>query len=186
MSNYSIALFLHVVGALGFFVVQGVEWIGLSQVRRTRLPEEARAILGMVKSADRLGVVSMLTTVATGIYMLLTVWGWVPWILVVLGALVLEIVLFVALAKPRLAAIEQALATEKGFVSQTFHDLVNQPILWISIQTRVAIILGIVLLKFTKPSLGASLLTIGVAIILGLSSALPMFRRVQVQEGPAD
>ena len=68
MSNYSMALFLHVVGALGFFVVQDVEWIGLAQVRRPRLPEEARAILGTVKSADWLGVVSMLFTVVTGIY----------------------------------------------------------------------------------------------------------------------
>src|SRR5512138_2617947 len=156
MINYSIALFLHVVGALGFFVVQGVEWIGLSQIRRARLPEEARAILGAVKSADRLGVVSILTTVATGIYMLLTSWGWVPWILVVLGALVLEIVLFVVLAKPRMAAIEQALATEKGSVSQTFQDLVSHPILWISIQTRAAIILGIIFLKIAKPDLGWS------------------------------
>ena len=186
MSNYSIALFLHIVGALGFSVVLGLEWIGLSQLRRARLSEEARAILATVKSADRLGFISMPTTIVTGIYMLLTAWGWVPWILVVLGALVLEIVLFVVLAKPRMAAIEQALATEKGSVSQTFHDLVSHPILWISVQTRVAIILGIVLLKFTKPDLGASLLTIGLAIILGLASAFPMFRRVRVQEGSAD
>ena len=186
MSNYAVALFLHIVGALGFSVVLGLEWIGLSQVRRARLPEEARAILGMVKSADRLGFLSMLITVVTGIYMLLTVWGWVAWILVVLGALVLAIVLTVRLTKPRIAAMEQTLATEKAFVSQTFHDLVNHPILWISIQTRVAIVLGIILLKFTKPNLGASLLTIGVAIILGVASALPISRRVRVQEGPAD
>lgn len=186
MSNYAIALFLHVVGALGFFVVQGVEWIGLSQIRRARLLEEARAILGVVNSADRLGVVSMLTTVATGIYMLLTYWGWVPWILVVLGALILEIVLFVMLAKPRMAALEQALEGEKGCVSQTFHELVNDLILWISIQTRVAIILGIILLKFTKPNLSASLVTIGVAIILGITSASLMSRHTRVQEVPAD
>src|SRR5574342_417612 len=106
MSNYSIALFLHIVGALGFFVVLGLEGIGLSQVRSVMLPEEARAILGTVKSTNRLGFVSMLTTVITGIYMLLTVWGWVPWIIVVLGALVLEVVLFVVLTKPRMGAIE--------------------------------------------------------------------------------
>ncbi len=185
MSNYSIALFLHIVGALGFFVVQGVEWIGLSQVRRAGLPEEVRAILGLVKRADWLGVVSMLTTVATGFYMLLTYWGWVAWILVVLGALVLEIVLFVVLAKPRMAAMEQVLAAEKGFVSQTFHTLVNDPILWISIHTRTAILLGIVFLKIAKPDLGGSLLTIGIAIILGVASALPVLHHERVQAGSA-
>jgi hypothetical protein len=186
MSNYSIALFLHIVGAFGFFIVLGLEWIGLSRMRSSMLPEEARAILGVVKSADRLGVISMLTTIITGFYMLLTVWGWVAWMLVVLGALVLEIVIFVMLTGPRMAAIEQALATEKGSVSQTFHNLLNQPILWISNQTRVAIILGIVYLKIAKPGLGESLLAIGIAIVLGFASALPMPRRAQVQEGPAD
>jgi hypothetical protein len=186
MSIYSIALFIHIVGALGFFVVQGLEWIGLLQVRRARLPEEPRAILGMVKSADRLGGISILTTIITGVYMLLTYWGWVAWIVVVLGALVLEIVLFVVLAKPRMAAMDQDIEREKGFVSKTFHELVNDPILWISIHTRTAILLGIVFLKIAKPDLGGSLLTIGIAIVLGTASALPMLRRARVQMGPAD
>jgi hypothetical protein len=185
MNNYAIALFLHIVGALGFFVVQGVEWIGLSQVRRVILPEELRAILGVVKRTDRLGGISILMTIMTGVYMLLSVWGWVAWILVVLGALILEIVLFVVLTRPRMAAIEQALTTEKGFVSQTFHKLVNHPILWISIHTRTAILLGIVFLKIAKPDLGGSLLAIGMAIILGLASALPILRHERVQAGSA-
>jgi len=186
MSNYTIALFLHVLGALGFFVTLGLEWIGLSQIRSTILTEPVRAILGVVNRTNRLGFVSMLTTVVTGIYMVLTVWGWVPWILVVLGALILESVIFVVLSRPRMTAIEQTLTTEKQSVSQTFQHLVNHPILWISMQTRVAIILGIILLKFTKPDLGGSLLTIGAAIVLGLASALPMSRPVRVQGGPAD
>ena len=102
-----------------------------------------------------------------------------------LGALVLEIVLFVVLAKPRMATIEQALALETEFVSQTFHDLVNDPILWISIRTRVAIILGIVFLKIATPDLGGSLVTIGIAIVLGLASALPVFRYERGQAGSA-
>ena len=183
MNNYSIALFLHVLGALGFFVVLDLEWIGLSKLRSAILAEKAHTIVEILKSTDRLGTVSMLTIVVTGFYMLLTVWGWVAWILVVLGALVLDSVLFVALTRPRIAAIEQALAAEKGSVSQTFTSLVNHPVLWISARARAAIVLGIILLKFTKPDLGGSLLTIGVAIVLGLASALPVVRRVRAQVG---
>jgi hypothetical protein len=128
----------------------------------------------------------MWTTVLTGIYMVLKVWGWVLWILVVLGALVLAIVLSVVLTAPRMATMGHALATEKRPVSQTFHHLVNDPILWISIQTRVAIVLGIVFLKIAKPDLGGSLFAIGVAIALGVASALPMARPVRVQAGRAD
>ena len=32
MNAYSIALFLHIVGALGFFVALGLEWTGLWQI----------------------------------------------------------------------------------------------------------------------------------------------------------
>ena len=80
MNNYSIALFLHIVGALGVSVTLGLEWIGLSQIRRAIVPEEIRAILGVVKSTNRLGFASMLITVLTGIYMVLKEWGWVPWL----------------------------------------------------------------------------------------------------------
>ena len=50
----------------------------------------------------------------------------------------------------------------------------NDPILWISIHTRRAILFGIVFLKIAKPGLGGSLLIISVVIILGLALALPM------------
>ncbi len=186
MSSYSIALFLHVVGALGFSVVLGFEWIGLSQLRKALLPEEVRTILRIIKTTDRLGMVSMPTIIITGIYMMLTVWGWAAWIVVVLAALVLEIVLFVGLSVPRMATIEKVQATEVGPVSQTFRNLVSDPVLWVSNQTRFAIILAIVFLKFAKPDLTGSLLTISIAIVLGLVSALPVLRRVQAQEGPAD
>jgi hypothetical protein len=155
-------------------VVLGLEWIGLSQIRSARLPEEARAILGTVKSADRLGVASMLTALLTGFYMMLTVWGGAPWLLVMLGSLVLEIVLFVAITVPRMKALERALSKEKGTISQTFHNLANHPLLWISVRTRVAIVLGFVFLKIVKPDLGWSLLAISIAISLGLASSLPV------------
>jgi hypothetical protein len=186
MNNYSIALFLHIVGALGVSVALGLEWTGLWQIRSAMRPEQVRAWMGILRSASRVGIASMLTTVISGFYMMLTAWGGVAWIIVTLGSLVLVMVLSVALTGPRMAAIGRALATENGPVSDTFHSLANHPLLWISIQTRVAIVLGIVFLKIIKPDLGGSLLTIGVAIVLGLASALPMPRRERAAEGSAD
>jgi hypothetical protein len=183
MNSFSIALFLHILGALGVSVALGLEWIGLSQIRKSIIADEIRALLRAVKSTTRFGFISMLTTVITGIYMVLVALGWIPWILVVIGALVLLIVLTRALTAPRMAVIGKTLAMEKGSVSQTFQKLLNDPILWISIQTRLALILGIIFLKIATPDLGGSLLTVGVAIALGIISALPMFRHVRVQEG---
>lgn len=186
MSIFSIALFLHIVGALGVSVALGLEWVGLSQIRKATVPEDIRTILKVVQSTTRFGFASMLSTVITGIYMALAAVGWVPWLLVVIGALVVVIVLTRLLTAPRMAAIGQAVVMEKGSVSQSFHNLVSDPILWISIQTRVAIVLSIIFLKIATPGLGGSLLTIGIAIVLGLVSALPVFRPARVHEVPTD
>jgi hypothetical protein len=177
MSYYSIALFLHIVGALGFFVALGLEWTGLWQLRSATTSEQDRAWMRIAKNARRFGLVSILTTLISGSYLMATVWDMVAWINVSLGALVLGVVLTFALIGPRMAAIERALTTEYRPVSYTFQNLVNHPLLWISIQTRVAIALGIVFLMTAKPAIGGSLLTIGVAIVLGLVSALRMPRR---------
>ena len=186
MDDNSIALFLHIVGALGFFVALGLEWTGLSQIRGAMTPEQVRGWMGILKSVRKVGFASMLATVISGFCMMATHWGGVAWVIVSLGALVLVIMLSAALTGPRMAAIGRALATEKVPVLQTFHSLANHPLLWMSIQTRVATALGIVFLKTAKPDLSGSLLTIGVAIVLGLASALPMPRRERAQEGSAD
>ena len=186
MNAYSIALFLHIVGAMGFFVALGLEWTGLSQIRRAMTPQQVGGWMGILKSVRKVGFAAMLTTVISGIYMLLTVWGGVAWIIVTVGALVLVIVLAQVVTAPRMMAIGQALATEKGPLSTTFHSLANHPLLSISIQTRAAIALGIVFLKIAKPDWGGSLITIGVAIVLGVVSALPMPRRERVQARSTD
>jgi hypothetical protein len=182
MNSFSIVLFLHIVGALGISVALGLEWIGMSQVRQTTNPQQIRVLLGLVKSTSRIGFISMLAALVTGIYMVLTAVGWVSWILVTLGALVLLIVLARVLTAPRMTAIGRTLATEKEPVSQTFHNLVNDRVLWISLQTRVALVLGIIFLKIATPDVGGSLRTIAVAIVLGIASALPMSRQARAHE----
>ncbi len=184
MNAYSIALFLHIVGALGFFVALGLEWTGLWQIRGATAPQQVRGWMMSLKSVRKVGFVSMLTTVVTGIYMVM-VWGGEPWIIVTVGSLILVIALAQAITAPRMMAIGRALATEKAPLSQTFYSLANQPLLWISVQTRVAIALGIIFLKVARPGLGGSLLTIGVAILLGLAPALYMPHGERARERPA-
>lgn len=187
MNIYSIiALFLHIVGALGVSVALGLEWTGLWQIRTAMLPEQVGTWMGTLKSGRKVGFISMLTTVITGIYMIVTYWGGKPWIVVTMGSLILMIVLAQLLTAPRMAAIGRALATEKGPLSQAFHKQVSDPILWVSIQTRVAIVLGIISLKIARPDMSGSLLAIGVAIVLGIASALPRLRSVQSHEASTD
>jgi hypothetical protein len=187
MSTYLIALGLHIVGAWVFFVALGMEWIGLWKIRSAKRPDRVPAGMKLIKMATKAGFVSMLTTVLSGIYMMLKVWGPLSWIITTMGALVVVIGLSLALTRPRMAAIGRALTAEKGPVLQTINSLASHPLLWISIQTRVAIFFGILFLKNAKPDLGGSLVVIGAAMALGLASSLPVYllRRAHVQVGSA-
>jgi hypothetical protein len=186
MNAYSIALFLHIVGAVGIFVALGLEWTGLWQIRNATTPQQVGGWMRILKGVRKFGFASMLTTVVSGVYMIVTVWGGEAWIIVTVGSLVLMIALAQVVTAPRMMAIGKALVTEKGLLSQNFHSLANNSLLWISLQTRVALALGIVFLKVAKPDLGGSLLTIGVAIALGIGSTLPLPRRERAPEGTAD
>lgn len=186
MNDYSIALFLHIVGALGFFVALGLEWISLRHLRRATTAEQVREWMRVPNKMGRLGMIAMLTLLGAGFYMMVTAWGGVAWITVTLGALVLMILLGMVITGRRMAAIGRMVNTARGPLSPTLQPLLHDPVLWVSMQTRVAIALGIVFLMTVKPDLGGSLLTIGVAIVLGLASALPLPVRKRVQEEPAE
>lgn len=186
MNIYSIALSLHIVGALGIFMALGLEWTGLAQIRSAMTLAQVFAWMGILKNVRKVGFISMLTAVVTGIYMMVTVWRGEAWTIVTIASLVLLIALAQVFTAPRMAAVGRALATEKGPLSKTFHSLANHPLLWISIQTRVAIVLGIVFLKTVKPGWSGSLLITGVAIVFGLASALYLPRRERAQERPVD
>jgi hypothetical protein len=103
-------------------------------------------------------------------------------IIVALVSVVLLIVLMLILTHPRLAAFAHALAAERGTLSQNVSSLANHPLLEISLKTRVAIALGIVFLITAKPDLGRSLLTMAVAVVIGLAWAMYMPRREQAQK----
>ncbi|MCE7984405.1 MAG: hypothetical protein DYG89_24795 [Caldilinea sp. CFX5] len=173
MTIYAIALFLHIVGALGVFVALGLEWMSIYQLRCITTAEQVQEWLPIAAGMRWVGMPSMLLAIATGVYMMSTVWGMAPWISVALVALVLLIVVAMAVTRPRRAAIVQAVTTERGPLSPTLRQRLQDPVLWASIQTRAAIALAIIFLMAVKPGLEGALLTLGVAIILGLAASWP-------------
>ena len=173
MNYYLIVKLIHIIGALGFFMALGLEWISLSHARNAATSEQVRERLQIFRSAQRLGPLSMLTILITGIYMMATVWHGVAWLTTALGALILMVVLGVALTGPRMAGIGRELAAENGPVSSSLHDLLHNSLLWLSLRIRVGMALGIVFLMTLKPDLIGSLITIAVAVLLGLAFSLP-------------
>jgi len=186
MSIYSFALFLHIAGTMGFFITLGLEWTGLHQIRNAATSEQVRAWTGVFSGTRRLGMASMLMIVISGFHLMASSWGWVAWIIVTLVAMVVMVVLINTLTRPRTMAMGQSVVTEADGVLSLVHSLAYDPRLWISIQTRLAISLGIVFLMTVKPGMGGSLLIISVAIALGLASSLPRIPYKDVLEKPDD
>jgi hypothetical protein len=182
MNLYSIALFLHIVGALGVFVSLALEWISLQQLQRLTTVEQVTEWFKGSGGGRWMGGISFLLILIPGFYMTATAWGGVMWISVALGALILLGALGGILTGPRMAAIKRGMATESGPISSDLYRLLHHPLLWVSVQARVAIALGIVFLMSVKPALVGSLITIGVALILGLAWSLATTGRGRQQE----
>jgi hypothetical protein len=127
----------------------------------------------------------MLTLLVSGFAMMAIARSIGAWMIVAFWSLILLSILAVTLSFQRMRAIKRAMTTLAGVISPTLHQLLCHPLLWIAIQTRVAIALGIVFLMTIKPDLSGSLLSIGVATVLGLVSALPVLGRERAQEEPA-
>lgn len=176
----SIVHFLHIVGALGYFVAFGLEWASLAYLRRALTAEEARQWLGLRTWVQRLGPASLAVILPSGFYMMAITAGWVGWIIVALAALVVIAILGVSLTRLRTLAMEKAISAEKGLLSAGRQQRLGDPLLWTSLLLRTAIALGIVFLMSVKPDLVGSLATIGIAIALGLTCSLPLWRRVRI------
>jgi hypothetical protein len=170
---YTVALFLHIVGALGLFVALGLEWASMSYLRRAATVEQVREWLSVFNAQRRINPISWLAILIPGFYMAATAWRATAWIPIALGSVVLLVVLAVALTGRRMAPIGQSVAAESGPISSALRQRLDDPLLWASLRIRTAIALGIIFLMTVKPNLLGSLLAIGVASVLGLVFSLP-------------
>src|SRR2546422_712048 len=117
MSVYAIAVFLHIVGALGLFAALALEWASLYNLRRVPTAGQAREWTKLLSALRFVGGPSTLTILVTGIYMTATRWGGQGWIGAGLAGLVLIAVVGGALGGRRSAAIARTVAGETGAIS---------------------------------------------------------------------
>jgi hypothetical protein len=116
-----------------------------------------------------LAVVSLVFLLLSGIFMTSQISGWaLAWPRVAMGALLL-IAPFGAVTGRRLRAIQIACAASKTNVSDIFAKL-RDPFLVFSMNMRIALVLGIVLLMTAKPELRQSLGIVVSSVFLGLVS----------------
>lgn len=178
MTVYSIALFLHIVGALLLFVTLTVEGVALRQLLRAETTEAARGAAALLRLNRIVGPLSALGVLIPGLYMTATSWGWVAWIVVALVSWVLIAVLG-AVNGIRILALERSQALLTG---------IRNPMFLISWMARVGTALGVVFLMTVKPGAVAAVLAILVAAAAAaaLGVALSKLRRTRGTDGQHD
>lgn len=180
MNIYHLVLFLHVTGDIGLFFGLGIQWLGLMALRRVKRIEQARGIAGLVAIANPIGTISALLTIASGFYMALTVWGLqTSWILVALASIVVFISPAIGLViEPHTRAITAAIREEpNGPLSAALSMRIHDPTPIITLQTMVTLLIGIVFLMTNKPALIGAIMTVVMAVVIGLASGLPWWRK---------
>jgi hypothetical protein len=147
MTFYALTLFLHIIGAVLLFAT---------------LTAEGTSILygGSAASINRVvGPISALLILVPGVYLVVTTWGWMPWVLVGIAAWVVVAVL----------------GTVSGVRSSRGGPAASSASWWI----RVGLVTGVFFLMTTKPDLVGSLASvlIGAAVGYGISAVARRTRR---------
>ncbi|HEX9133282.1 MAG TPA: DUF2269 family protein [Ktedonobacteraceae bacterium] len=178
MSIYTIVLFLHVSGAIGYFIGTGAWLFGLAGLRRAQRVEQVRSLTNLVSMTGPLLGISLLFILAAGLYMAITAWSLqTGWIVVALITLVLMAPFGTAIIEPRRRALSRlAKEAPDGPLPESLEQCIHDPILGTALQTLATLLFGIVFLMTTKPSLPGSLIVMAVALALGLASGLLVSR----------
>lgn len=180
MSIYTIVLFVHIIGAIGYFLSIGSWLFILVGLRRAQRVEEVRALMHVNDLSGPFGDGSGLVLLIAGLYLALSAWSLLTsWILVALISLILILSTNAALIGPRRSALVKQLerSAPEGEISLALSQHIHDPVLWATSQTTAVLLLGIVFLMTTKPDLGGSLIVMAVALVLGLLSSLLVSRR---------
>ena len=177
MSTYSIMLFVHIVGVIGVFVGVGAWLFAVSALRRTQQVAQVRALAGLTVASGNLAVGGVLLIAIGGFYMVLTAWGLhATWIVVATVSFVLLAPFGVLVLDPRIRAIAKAAdAAPEGPLPASLAARVRDPIVGIGLHLYIAVLVGIVFLMTTKPTLVVSILAMVVAAALGVASGLPLW-----------
>ncbi|HEY1388730.1 MAG TPA: DUF2269 family protein [Ktedonobacterales bacterium] len=178
MSDYSIVKFLHVSGAIGYFVALGTLLFGLAALRRARRVEHVRVLADLIRRLTPLFVFSILLLLSAGLYMTFTVWSFqTSWIAVALVSLAVIVPVAMVTVQSRMRVIAQLTReTPDGPLPPELLARTHDPVFLTTPLTAMALLLGIVFLMTNKPTLSVALLVMALALVLGLASSVLVAR----------
>jgi hypothetical protein len=180
-----IELFLHLFGVISVFVGFGTLLLATIALARTSRVEQVRAIMAPLVAGRRVGpeqisvidvivVVGVLLIVFTGIAMArANNYVWSSWVEVATASFILLAPIGPFVINLRLHAIaEEAEREADGALPAALRDRIHDPVLALAMRSSVAVLIGLVFLMTTKPTLVESVVVILAAVVIGAASSL--------------
>ncbi|HUL32750.1 MAG TPA: hypothetical protein VL128_02595 [Candidatus Eisenbacteria bacterium] len=179
MSNYTLALFCHFLGLVALFAGYGMEWIISVLLRKAMTVEQVRAWLRVYRTSLPISGPGLLVLILSGAYLAAESGAMKEgWMSASMLAILLALGIGFMFILPRVRALRGSLGEAAGSLPVKTVELLHAPGLPTLIRVRALIALGIVYLMTVKPgTFAASLVALGVAIVLGLLASVGTFAR---------
>lgn len=167
---YTLALFVHILGAIGLFVAVSLIVVAFVRMRQASTLEQVREWISVANLAGKSIIFTSLVILAPALYMVISAWGFTtPW---VMAALITFVALAIMGATMNGRNIEQIVAIARagspGLVSGELRTRLLAPQLWLSESIRLTLLVGILCLMAMKPDMLFSLLILVGMLVLGI------------------
>ena len=167
MSWYSIALFLHIVGALGLFAGISLEQAGLRRLRRASTTAALREWLTVMRARRRIEGPAGVVLLVTGVYLVFSSWGRQAWIGLAFVGLVVIALLGALVTGRTVNALMSALPPDDRPITPALRQRLGSPLLRTGAALRATLALGIVFNMAVKPDAPGAVLTLIAALLVG-------------------
>lgn len=167
---YTLALFVHILGAMALFVAVSLIIVAFVRLRQASTLEQVREWATVLNAAGKSMVFLALIILAPALYMVSVAWGWTtPW---VMAALITFVVLAILGATVNGRTIERVVtlahAAEPGPIPDEVRSQLLSPSLWLAEAIRLALLVGILCLMTIKPDILFSWLILAGMLLLGI------------------
>lgn len=164
MNIFPALTFLHVTGAIAIFISWALEYNYVTALRKSLTTNTEEFALLQVKVFKKIGSLGVLVTLTTGIWLMIALWGYSPWLMMAIISIVLII-------------ITEVLFSKKAISSKT-DNLRIMSYQMSSIRLRIAIGMGIIaLMVFKTPDLLSCISIVLVFLIAGVIWIAPVLRK---------
>jgi hypothetical protein len=184
-----VELFLHIFGVISVFVGFGTLLLATTALTRASRVEQVRAIMAPLVAGRRVGFehISVIDVIVVAGVLLIATTGlamarasdyvWSSWVEVATDSFLLLAPVGPLVINPRLHALaDEAARQPDGPLTGSLRARIDDPVLALAMRCPVAVLVGIVFLMTTKPTLSVSAAVVLVALGVGAASNIP-FRK---------